>query len=87
MYTLYKITRAFGSQNLLDTITLSEVNEYLIYLLEEQESLTKEQAVLLVEFALPVKWTNGKFIERIESEKDITFKSQCGSLFYQIIKP
>lgn len=87
MYTLYEITRAFGSKNLIDTVTLSEVNEHLIYLLEQNDNLSKEQAVLLVEFGLPVKWTNGKFIERIETGKDIAFKSECGNLFYQIIKP
>lgn len=86
MLSLYKSTGRSQPNHIQDFNNLEELKKYIIFILEKTDGLSKEQAIALVEFGIPVKWTNSAYITAKELEHSVEYKSDCGGLYYQIVK-
>lgn len=86
MFTLYKGFNRQRIEEIQVFNTIEEAKEYTVTLLSTQDGLTKEQAVLLVELGMPVRWTNNDYIIKKETNVDIIFATSNHALYYQIVK-
>ena len=85
MYNLYRRIGEKSPELLLTTDKQSDLKNNLIMYLKK-DGFSETQIMFLIEFGVPIKWRNGKFIELKREESATILQTEDGQLSYTILE-